>query len=328
MEKDNLLELIELSKNEKIDEEFHNIFEKTLNNLPKKKKHTKLLKIAASIALVAILSSYTMAFADSLPIISNIKDYFYAPEEYVKYSKNVDTSISYKSYIVDIHDVIFDNNFIIYSYSITRKDGKPFEEMEEEKLNLSVLIDKEYLPKDSGYSGSCFNRVKSDTEISYINYYIVKPLNLPDKIGVTFSLSDEGKIKKSVKYQLDKGELASQNIDVKLDKQINTDEGSIYYDSISFTPFGAVFFSQNRGGWDFKDRDPYYFALFDETGRQLTLPTTSKGFDYDNKVTNIIKELTSSEYKGHKSITIKTYDSRNGEVVENSEVTVTIPTTK
>lgn len=328
MEKDNLLELIELSKNEKIDKEFHNIFDKTLNNLPKKKKHTKLLKIAASIALVAILSSYTIVFADSLPIISNIKDYFYAPEEYVKYSKNVDTSISYKSYIVDIKDVIFDNNFIIYSYSITRKDGKPFEEMEEEKLDLSVLIDKEYLPKDSGYSGSCFNRVKNDNEVSYISYYIVKPLNLPDKIGVTFSLSDEGKIKKTAKYQLDKGELASQNIDVKFDKEFHTTEGSIYYDSISFTPFGAVFFSQNRGGWDFKDRDPYYFALFDETGRQLTLPTTSKGLDYDNKVTNIIKELTSSEYEGHKSITIKTYDSRTGEVVENSEVTVTVPIIK
>ncbi|QLY77897.1 DUF4179 domain-containing protein [Clostridium intestinale] len=328
MEKDNFLDLIEISKNEDIDEGFHKIFDKTLNNLPKKKKHTKLFNIAASMALVAILSSYTMAFADSLPIISNIKDYFYAPEEYVKYSKNVDTSISYKSYIVDIKDVIFDNNFIIYSYSITRKDGKPFEEMEEEKLELSVLIDKEYLPKDSGYSGSCFNRVKNDNEVSYISYYIVKPLNLPDKIGVTFSLSDEGKIKKSVKYQLDKGELASQNIDVKFDKEFHTTEGSIYYDSISFTPFGAVFFSQNRGGWDFKDRDPYYFALFDETGRQLTLPTTSKGFDYDNKVTNIIKELTSSEYKGHKSITIKTYDSRTGEVLENSEVTVTIPTTK
>ena len=328
MEKYNLLDLIEVSKNEDIDEEFHSTFERTLDNLPKKKRHSKLLKVVASIALVAILSSYTIAFADSLPIISNIKDYFYAPEEYVKYSKNVDTSILYKNYKVNIKDVIFDNNFIIYSYSITRKDGKAFEEMEEEKLDLSVLIDKEYLPKDSGYSGSCFNRVKNDNEVSYISYYIVKPLNLPDKIGVTFSLSDEGKIKKSVKYQLDKGELTSKNIDVKLDKQITIAEGSIYYDSISFTPFGAVFFSQNRGGWDFKDRDPYYFALFDETGKQLTLPTTSKGFDYDNKVTNIIKELTSSEYKGHKSITIKIYDSRTGGVIDGSEVTIPVPIIK
>lgn len=326
MEKDNICDLIENSKNENVDEKFHEFYMETLNTLPNKKNRRRFTGLAASIAIIFIISTYTMVFADSIPVIKDIKNYFYAPETYAKYSKGVNSVMAYKDYSITTHDIAFDNNFLIYSYTVSKTNGKPFEDGEEEKLHLWLNIDEKYLPKNGGYSGSCFNRVKeNDHEVSYINYYIIKPLSLPDKIGISLSLSYEGKTKKSQKLEIDKKELSSQNVEVKLDKEIKTPEGSIYLDSISFTPFGAIFFSQNRGGWDFQDTDPYYYALFDEAGRQFLLPTTSKTFDYDKKVTHIIKDFTSTEYKGHKTITIKTYDSRTGKEVEGSAVAISIP---
>lgn len=326
MEKDNILDLIENSKQDKVDEKFHEFYIKTLNNLPNKKKRNKFIGLAASIVLVAIISTYTLAFADSIPVIKDIKSYFYAPETYEKYSKGVNSVLTYKDYSITAHDIAFDNNFLIYSYTVSKNNDKAFENGEAERLNLSIAIDKQYIPENSGYYGSSFNRIKeNDHEVSYISYDIVKPSNLPDKIGITLNFTYEGKTKKSQKLEIDKTNLATQNVEVKLNKEIKIQEGSIYLDSISFTPFGAVFFSQNRGGWDFENSDPYYYSLFDETGRQLWLPTTSKSFDYKNKATEIIKDFTSAEYKGHKSITIKTYDSRTEKEVEGSAVTIEIP---
>lgn len=326
MEKDNILDLIENSKNEKVDEKFHEFYMQNLNNLPNKKRRSKFAGLAASIALVAIVSTYTIAFADTIPVIKDIKNYFYAPETYAKYSKGVNSVLTYKDYSITTHDIAFDNNFLIYSYTVSKINGKPFENGEAERLSLSVVIDNKYIPENGGYSGSSFNRIKeNDHEISYINYHIVKPLNLPDNIGISLSFIYNGKVKKSQNLEIDKTNLASQNVEVKLNKEIKIPEGSIFLDSISFTPFGAVFFSQNRGGWDFESTDPYYYALFDETGRQLWLPTTSNSFDYKKKVTDIIKEFTSAEYKGHKTITIKTYDGRTGKEVEGSAVTIHVP---
>jgi hypothetical protein len=326
MEKDNIFDLIENSKNENVDERFHKFYIQTLNALPNKKERSKLAGLAASIVLVAIISTYTMAFADSIPVIKDIKNYFYAPETFAKYSKGINSVLTYKDYSITTHDIVFDNNFLIFSYTISKLNDKPFENGEEEKLGLMLKIDEKYIPKNSGYSGGSFNRIKeNDHQVSYINYYIVKPLNLPDKIGISLSFTNKGKIKKSQKLVVDKTDLSSQNVEVKLDKEIKIPEGSIYLDSISFTPFGAIFFSQNQGGWDFKNADPYYYALFDETGRQLWLPSTSKFFDYKKRVTNIIKDLTSAEYKGRKTITIKTYDSRTGKELDGATVTIHVP---
>ncbi len=313
-----------------VEEALTELERKKIKNLLKKKvsnnSKKKFLKIAALLAVFIVASTYTITYADSIPIIKDIKKKFYAPESYAKYSKDINSVISYKGYTVSVHDILYDNNFLIYSYTISKDNGEPLDHEDESKFTVGVGIDEKYLPKNAGYGGSIFNRVKdSDNEVSYFSYWVIKPLHLDDKIEVEIDIRYEGDIKKTLRLELDKTQLNPSNKEIKLDKEIKIPEGSIYLDTVSFTPFGAVFISENRGGWDFEDSDPYYYAWFDETGRQLSLPTQGSQPNYEKKTTTIIKETTSAEYKGHKNITIKTYDSRTGKEVEGSAVTFPIP---
>lgn len=326
MKENSITNLFECSKNDSIDKDFHNFYMKTLKDLPSKKRFNKLVGIAASFVLIAILSIYTVTFAGNAPIIKDIKNYFYAPNEYKKYSKSINSTLEFNNYTVSIQDIVYDNNFLIYTYTINRNDGSPIKTDEESKLNADAIIDIKNKP---GYVGGIFNReANNDGSITYVKYYVIKNLNLPDKINLKINAKYEGKTKKTIGLEIDKSKLNPSYKEITLNKEIKVPEGTIFFNSISFTPFGAVLFSQNRGGWDFKNTDPYYYVISDESGKKITFESDGKDFNYkENRTENQI-HITSYKYKGLKSLLVKVYDSRTGRLIDNSTVTINIPDNK
>ncbi|WP_160679745.1 DUF4179 domain-containing protein [Clostridium sp. C8-1-8] len=321
-------DLFNKEKNKAIDTEFHNFFNQTLSNLPKKKRRQRPFIAVAAVVAFMVLSSTVMVFGKNIPVVKNIKNYFYAPEEYDKYAQHVDTVDNFYDLNVNIHDVIYDNNFLIYSYTVSRTDGKPIESLDDEKLMISAKVP---VKDDQSTSGGDFITEKTDNSFTHYSYMIIKNLNLPDKMTLPFDIlytnnpRKDAEIVKTINVEVDKTKLNNSLKEVKLNKDIKIQEGSIYLDSISFTPFGAVFFSENRGGWDFEGEDHYYFGLFDETGKQLYCKGTGVSYDSGKKVSVITKPFISSEYKGHKSITIKVYDNRTNSEVEGASTTIEIP---
>ncbi|MBK1810220.1 DUF4179 domain-containing protein [Clostridium sp. YIM B02505] len=321
-------DLFNKEKNKAIDTEFHNFFNETLSKLPKKKRRQRPFIAVAAVVTFMMLSSTVMVFGKNIPGLKNIRNYFYAPEEYDKYVKPVDTVDNFDDLNVNIHDVIYDNNFLIYSYTVSRTDGKPIESLDDVKLRVSPEVP---VKENQSTSGGDFIREKTDDSFTHYSYMIIKNLNLPDKMTLPFDIvyiNDETKnaeIVKTINVEVDKTKLSNSLKEVKLNKDIKIQEGSIYLDSISFTPFGAIFFSENRGGWDFEGEDHYYFGLFDETGKQLYCQGTGVSYDSGRKVSVITKPYISSQYKGHRSITIKVYDNRTNSEVEGASTTIEIP---
>lgn len=164
----NLDEMFKQVKKDTLDEEFHKFYTKTLNSLPnKKRKLNKSIIASASVFLIAILSFSPIVLGGDMPILKTIKNIFFAPEEYVKYAQGIDTKVDLGNFRVSLHDIIYDNDFLIYSYTVSKLDGKPFTQ-DEEMAGVSLYP---VFKTTENFGGSEFNRVKNNpSEITIIRY--------------------------------------------------------------------------------------------------------------------------------------------------------------
>lgn len=341
MDEKRLEEALNNERNSEIDKDFHSFFEDTLNSLPDKKKFKKrkFAKIAvASLVAIVISSGATTYGSEILKNIFGIKDVFEDQKTvdiYTKYTKDDAVNVEIGDYKVTVNNIGYDGSFIVYAYSIERKDGGKMEDLEPMKINVKLDFE-ESIPKEitNSYSGSSIEHKIDDNKFSLVMWYSVSELNLPDIIKgevVVTNHNSSKKEKKRVKVEFGKSNDAIAKT-VRLDKEIKVDQGSIYLDKIVFSPFVAIFHSENRGelGKHRRDeKDPYYYAIFDETGKQIWMGNTSMGSSSDpENVTSITKKILPQEYIGHSKYTVKVYDSRTSKELENSAVTIEVPEVK
>lgn len=340
MDEKRLEEALNNEKNVEIDKDFHSFFEETLNSLPDKKKNKKrkFTKIAvAAVVAVVISTGATTYGSEIIKNIFGVKEVLQdknTSDLYTKYTKDNPIEIETGDYKVTVNNIGYDGNFIVYAYSVGRKDGGNLDGKGFTDIDVRLDI-RESIPKEvkGGYSGSTVDSKVEDNRFSMVIWYAVGELKLPDTIKGELIVTNHNKVtkKEKVKVEFSKSEGAIANT-VILDKEIKVDEGSIYLDKIVFSPFAAIFYSENRGelgDLNRKDRDPYYYAIFDETGRQIWSGNTSKGIGDDPKyITEISKTILPQEYIGHSQFTVKVYDSRTSKEIENSATTIDIPEIK
>ncbi|MBB6714906.1 DUF4179 domain-containing protein [Clostridium gasigenes] len=341
MDEKKLEEALNNERNSEIDEDFHSFFEDTVNSLPDKKKFKKrkFAKIAvAGLVAIVISSGATTYGSEILKNIFGVKEVLNdknTADLYTKYTKDDAINIEIGEYNVTVNNIGYDGSFIVYAYSVERKDGGELEG--NGFMGITVGLDiKQSIPKEikGGYSGSDVDTKIEDNRFSTVVWNDVGKLKLPDIIkGELVVTNHNSSIKKEekVKIEFAKSKDAIVNT-VILDKEIKVDEGSIYLDKIVFSPFAATFHSENRGEFgnhNREEKDPYYYAIFDETGKQIWMGNTSKDWSYDpDTVTKITKTILPQEYIGHSKFIVKVYDSRTSKEIENSAVTIEVPEVK
>ncbi|NME95717.1 DUF4179 domain-containing protein [Clostridium cochlearium] len=320
----NLDEMLKQVKKDTVDEEFHKFYTKTLNSLPnKKRKLNKSIIAAASVFLIAMLSFSPIVSGGDIPILKTIKNIFFAPEEYVKYAEGIDTKVELRNFRVSLHDIIYDNNFLIYSYTLSKLDGKPFTQ-DEEMAGVSL---HPVFKTTENFSGSEFNRVKnSPSEITIIRYDNISKLNLPNKLKfsmLVYNFIED--IDTNIDIEIEKSEINKYCKKVIIDKNIKIDNGKLCIDSISFSPFGAVFTGKNIGQWYLHNDSPYRVAILDDNGKEIFINSSSASYNYNDNIVEFCKELELNQYKDSKTITIKVYDTRDGKELDDSSVTISVP---
>jgi hypothetical protein len=324
-----LEEMLNNEKNKKVSNEFHNFFEDTLKNLPdkKKKRNFKFSKALAVIILFLVVTPVVTTYgSDILKNIFAIKDIIKdktTSDLYVKYTKDEPIKIELGDYKIIVNNIGYDDNFLVYVYSIERKDGKDLTSDEYNPISVSINIG------DFEYSASNIDTKIESNKFSmaiwqYIGNSYLDEISKAEIVVTDFSTKKPYK-EKRVKLELEKSK-ATNSKSVKLDKEIKVPEGSIYLDEIVFSPFAAIFKSENRGelgDLNRKERDPYYYAIFDENGYQIWMGNSQHSGS--EELTKISKTILPSEYIGKKKYTIKVYDSRTSEEVENSAITIDVP---
>lgn len=326
-----LEEMLNKEKNKTVPDDFHSFFEDTLNSIPNKKKSRakKIYKTAAIVLALLVMTPVISSYgADILKGVFNIKDVIRDEKTvdlYIKYTKNEAITVPIDDYILTINNLGYDENFFVYGYSLERKDGQDI--TEEEYMQINVLVNvEEFKFVSSGSTDVSIGENKFSLMGS--NYIDGTGSNL-EEVKAQFIIRNNIKVKKTetvVDIDVKKSEGAISTA-VKLDKEIETDGGSIYLDKIVFSPFKAIFLSENRGkygGLNKSERDPYYYAIFDENGEQIWMGSGS-GQNLENNITKIQKKIEPSEYLGKKKYTIKVYDSRTKSEVEDSAITIDVP---
>ncbi|WP_164968277.1 DUF4179 domain-containing protein [Clostridium tetani] len=320
----NLDEIFKQVKKDTVDEEFHKFYTKTLNSLPnKKRKLNKSIIAAASVFLIAMLSFSPIVFGGDMPILKNIKNIFFAPEQYVKYAQGIDTEVDLGNFRVSLHDIIYDNNFLIYSYTVSKLDGKPF--TQDEEMIAVGLYPK--IKTTEGLGGSEFNRVKnSPSEITIIQYANITNLNLPNKLKFSMLASNFIEdIETTIDVEIEKSEINKYSKKVNIDKNIKIDNGNLCIDSISFSPFGAVFTGKNIGKWYLHNDSPYRVTILDGNGKEIFINRSGASYNHNDNIVKFYKELELAQYKDSKTITLKVYDTRTYKELNDSSVTIDVP---
>lgn len=339
MDEKRLEEALNSEKNIEIDKDFHSFFEDTLNSLPDKKKNKKIKFTKIALVALVVIGISTGATTYGSEIIKNIFGVKEVLQDkntvdlYTKYTKDSPIEIETGDYKVTVNNIGYDGNFIVYAYSVERKDGGNLDGKGFTDIDVRLDI-RESIPKEvkGGYSGSTVDSKVEDNRFSMVIWYAVGELKLPETIkGELIVINHNSKVKKQnhVKVEFDKSKEAIATT-IRLDKEIIVDEGSIYLDKIVFSPFAAIFYSENRGELGSRNRDekdPYYYAILDETGRQIWIGNCSGEWS-DETVKRMSKTILPQEYIGHTQFTVKVYDSRTAKEIENSAITIDIPEIK
>lgn len=320
----NLDKILTNEKNKEIDPKFHNFFEDTLNNLPDKKKKKKLRiskTLVASmlfLVLTPIITIYSSDIIENVLNISNVLKDAEASGLYLKYTANEPIEVDLKDYKVIINNIGYHDNFLIYAYSLEKKNGENI--TDEDYMNISLSI----APNEStsGHGGEIAREV-IDNKYTSINWFYLNNFNINDDIEVTISIYDNSNISKTEKNIKVKLYKSNQSISktVKLNKEIRVPEGTIYLNEITFSPFLAVLKCENRG--NINALLNYSYRLFDESGNQLW--TGSTGLHDFEEFVQVIKTIETSQYIDKEQLTIKLYDSRTSEEVPDSSITIDIP---
>lgn len=326
-----LEEILNKEKNKAVPDDFHSFFEYTLNSIPNNKKN-KTRRIYKSVAIVLVILFMTPVIStygsDILRGVFNLKDVIRdekTTDLYIKYTKDEAITVPIDDYIVTINNIGYDDNFFVYGYSIERKDGEHITEKEYMQINVSSKVEEF---ESTSNSNSDVNIEENKFSMLCSDYIDGIGSNLQD-VKAQFIITNNIKAKtteKVVNIDIEKSDGAISTA-VKLDKEIKIDGGSIYLDKIVFSPFKAIFLSETRGKYgdlNKSERDPYYYAIFDEMGEQIWMGN-SLHRQGGNDVTKIEKKIDPSEYLGKKKYTIKVYDSRTKSEVNDSSITIDIP---
>ncbi|MBU3132733.1 DUF4179 domain-containing protein [Clostridium gasigenes] len=291
-----------------------------------------------SLVAIVISSGATTYGSEILKNIFGVKEIFKdknTVDLYTKYTKDDAINIEIGDYNVTVNNIGYDGSFIVYAYSVERKDGGVLKSKDYMRIHVRLDI-TESIPNEikDGYGGSNVDTKIEDNRFSMVVWHEVGKLKLPDSVkGELAVTSSNPLIKKEEKAKVEfaKSNDAIVNT-VILDKEIKVDEGSIYLDKIVFSPFLARFHSKNRGQLgdsNREEKDPYYYVIFDETGKQIWMGNTDMNWSYDpDTVTKITKTILPQEYIGHSKFIVKVYDSRTSKELENSAVTIEVPEVK
>lgn len=328
-----LEEMLNEEKNKEINKEFKDFYEDTLKNLPDKNRNKKssFVKAIAVVMLCLVLTPVIKTYGtDILKNIFGVKEIIndaVTADLYLKYTNDEVVSLDFEEYKITVNNIGYDDNFLVYAYSLERKDGKDLSP--DENMQIGVRLDFER--NGSSYGSDVDTKIESN-KFSMVVWEYIGDLNLDENIKVEVVATDYVSIFKSekkTKLELQKSKEATSKI-VVLNKEIKVPEGSIYLDEIVFSPFAAIFKSENRGKFgniNGQERDPYYYAIFDENGDQIWMGNQSR-HGVSEELTKIGKTILPSEYVGKKKYTIKVYDSRTSEEVENSAITIDVPEIK
>ena len=326
-----LEEMLNKEKNKTVPDDFHSFFEDTINSIPNKRKNEtrKVYKTAAIILVILFMTPVISTYgSDILKGVFNLKDVIRdekTADLYIKYTKDEAVTVPIDNYIVTINNIGYDDNFFVYGYSIERKDGEHITEKEYMQINVLSKVEEF---KSISNGNSDVNIEENKFSMICSDYIDGAGSNLQE-VKSQFIITNNIKAKKTekvVNIDIKKSDGAITTA-VKLDKEVKTDGGSIYLDKIVFSPFKAIFSSETRGKYgdlNKSERDPYYYAIFDELGEQIWMGNTSI-HQSGNGVTKIQKKIDPSEYLGKNKYTIKVYDSRTKSEVKDSSITIDIP---
>lgn len=196
--------------------------------------------------------------------------------------------------------------------------------MDEEMAGVSL---HPIIKTTEAFSGGKFNRIKnSPSEITTIQYANITNLNLPNKLKFSMlacnSIED---IETNIDIEIEKSEINKYSKKVTIDKNIKIDNGKLCIDSMSFSPFGAVFTGKNIGKWYLHNNSPYRVAILDGNRKEIFINHSGASYNHNDNIVKFYKELELNQYKDSKTITIKVYDTRNGKELDGSSVIINVP---
>jgi hypothetical protein len=297
---------------------------KVLEKLPEKagrRNNFRRNTFAAGISAAMIVLSFTVAYANNVPLANSIVDFFkgnssliYSGDTnaYEKYANGVGKTIIYNGVSVTIDNIACDNNFLVLFYTVsgqgkngvTSADGITLVN----GLFGDISIDGKRKPYSNNDNSDAY--VTNDGKIKGMIRADVSGIDLPDNFKVDFNASLGRSSNKDgdwhFKFEVAKSDAMKDTKLVKVDKKVHIEytgrEHNITIEKVSLTPFGNQISISEKFAVSEKsskaDGAPIFnsFALFDEKGNSLDV--------LDNQLMSMPdKAINSFEFvKGDKNI--------------------------
>lgn len=284
--------------------------DETLEKLPgcRKKNKLKYAAVAAGTTIVITVGIGVVnpSFAKNIPIINSVFKYLYEKEalgeEYIKFAKGVNKSVTDKGFTVTINEVVCDESSINIAYTI--KSEKKFSNNEVPHIFMKLMrVNGKDLYAGSGGTGEF---------IDEYTYAGIENIDVGrEKIPQNFKFDYNIKNIKDIEGNWDFKFYISREDTDKLTKSFNLNykhklnNQELTIEKVSFTPLNTTLiikggkadkaFESDNGMMEFDE-----WCLFDDKGRQIQSKGAggsgeASGFKYEihyDKINEIPKYLT------------------------------------
>ncbi|WP_291564187.1 MULTISPECIES: DUF4179 domain-containing protein [unclassified Clostridium] len=256
-----------------------NSIDRTLKNLPERKRKKNIKGIVAASVVVTVgigLFTINPTLAKDIPILNSVfeklNQVFNIGENYVKYSENINISKIHKGIEVTVNEIVTDNSNITIAYTI--KNNKKFEE------NIKyphIRIDK-FKVNDRDYGSGMSQKgefIDEKTYIAYQSFHFMEDKDIPESFKLDLGISGIGNVQGHWDFKFDVSGIGKENTAKEYNiftplKSVSLPNEDIVVEKISLTPINTNI--SIRGVYkslsDNKEEDNEWF-LFDDSNMQI-----------------------------------------------------------
>ena len=273
--------------------------EKTLNNLPLKKRGIRRSMLAAIIAAAFLVMPVMTVYGKEIPMVNTVIEFFKVnqtlrygsdAEVYKRYSTGMGKTVTNNGVSITIENIACDDNFLVLFYTVKGVGKKIYKiididvEKDERKVyevarNLSGRIKINGRDKGISYNDNDDAYLTEDGKIKGMIRADISGQDLPNQLNIDFlvneALGKNGQWNFNFNISKEEALKESKVVRVKKDGYVKCpgSEHNFKVEKVSFTPFGdQITISENlKRSNEFEDNPtPFnWFVLYDDKGNSL-----------------------------------------------------------
>lgn len=225
-----------------------NSIDRTLKNLPERKRKKNIKGIVAASVVVTVgigLFTVNPTLAKDIPILNSVfeklNQVFNIGENYIKYSEDINISKTYKGIEVTVNEIVTDNSSITIAYTI--KNDKKFEENIQDP---HIRIDK-FKINDRDYGSGMSQKgefINEKTYIAYQSFHFIRDEEIPESFKLDLGISEIGDVRGNWDFKFDVSGIGKENIAKEYNifaplKSVSLPNEDIVIEKISLTPINT-----------------------------------------------------------------------------------------